>query len=236
MPIRFLIEDSGRLARITLDRPPLNILDLDHLGQLVGALERARRMSILLIEAAEGSRVFCAGNAVEDHTTERAPQMLEVFHRAVRILRSLDAVTVAHVSGDALGAGCELVAACDLAYASEDASFGLPEIDVGCFPPVASAILPGRIGWTRAAHLILTGESIDAATAADWGLITRVGEPPVEQLLSKSAAVLRLAKQALRAGRLDESERLYVNDLLKLPDCAEGVLAFLEKREPRWEK
>lgn len=234
MPIGFQIEHEGRLARITLDRPPLNILDLEHLGRLVGALERARRCAIVLIEASEAATAFSAGNDIKDHTKESAPRMLELFHRAIGVLAGLDGVVVADVRGDALGGGCELLAACDLVYADERARFGQPEIDVGCFPPVAAVHLPRRIGWTRAAHLILTGERIDARTAMAWGLVTALREPPLERLLDKSAAVLRFAKRAMRCDGVEQTERLYIEELLNHPDCEEGVRAFLEKRDPGW--
>jgi cyclohexa-1,5-dienecarbonyl-CoA hydratase len=234
LPVRFESEQQGRLARIILDWPPLNILDLAHLLELEAAVHSAHDADVVVLEAAPHSRAFSAGNDVADHTPERAPRMLGRFHGAVRELRELEGVTVADVRGPALGGGCELVAACDLAYASEDATFGQPEIDVGCFPPVAAALLPARIGETRAAHLVLTGQPIDAATAAAWGLITAVGEPPIEALLAKSPAVLRIAKKALRADGLEAAELIYVDELLAHPDCAEGVQAFLEKRAPRW--
>ena len=230
MPIK--TEIKGRLARITLARPPLNILDIEHLRQLADAVEECREATVLVIDA-EG-KAFSVGNDVQDHTPERAPDMLEAFHRAVRTLLDLDAIVVADVRGDALGGGCELVACCDLVYASAGAQFGQPEIDVGCFPPVAAVMLPFRIGWTRAMEMILTGRRIDAATAAQWGLITAVGEPPLGTLLEKSPTVLRLAKQAMRPGGLEQAEQIYLDELLKHPDCAEGVQAFLDKRKPVW--
>ena len=235
MSIGFLIEHDGRLARITLDRPPLNILDLEHLGQLVGVLDRARRCAVVLIEAGADATVFSAGNDIKDHDKKTAPEMLKLFHRAIQLMRELDGVVVADVRGDALGAGCELLAACDLVYADERAHFGQPEIDVGCFPPAAAVLLPARIGWTRAAHLIMTGETIDAETAMEWGLVTALRDPPLDQLLDKSAAVLRFAKRAMRCRGIDETERLYLEELLEHPDCEEGVLAFLEKRDPNWQ-
>jgi cyclohexa-1,5-dienecarbonyl-CoA hydratase len=233
--IRLAIE--GRLARITLARPPLNVLDLAHLADLGDAVEGARGAAVVVL-AAEG-RCFSAGNDVADHAPDRAPAMLAAFHRAVRGLLALDAVTVADVKGDALGGGCELVLACDLAVAAPGARFGQPEIDVGCFPPVAAALLPLRVGWGRAVEMIATGRRIDAATAERWGLVTRVAEegalPLVAELLSKSAEVLRATKAALRAGGLDAAERVYLERLLPLGDCAEGVRAFLGKRPPRWQ-
>jgi len=155
---------QGRLARITLARPPLNILDVAHLEEFAARLEEAAGAAVLVLSGG-AARAFSAGNDVADHLPERAPAMLEAFHRVVRALLATDAVTVADVNGDAYGGGCELVAACDLAWAVPAARFGQPEIDVGCFPPVAASLLPRRIGPARAAELILLGRRIDAGTA-----------------------------------------------------------------------
>jgi len=238
--LAILLEYEGRFARITLARPPLNILDLDHLAELERRVKDVGRSdaAILLLDAAPGSRAFSAGNAVEDHTRERAPAMLERFHSAIRALLALDAIVVADVRGPALGGGCELCLACDLVYATEGAVFGQPEIDVGCFPPVAAALLPRRIGWTRAVAMIATGRRLAAGAAMDAGLVTDVGDDAaaigVRQLTARSPDVLRVLKRALRAGTMGEAERLYRADLLGLADCAEGVRAFLEKRAPHW--
>ncbi len=234
MPIRVAVE--GRLARITLARPPLNILDQAHLDLLAAAVDSGgvRGAAVVVLDA-EG-RCFSAGNDIGDHTRERAPAMLASFHRAVRGLLALDGITVADVRGDALGGGMELVLACDLAYAAPTARFGQPEIDVGCFPPVAAALLPRRVGWARAVEMIATGGRIDAATAVRWGLIAGAGDPApfLASLLAKSPEVLRATKAAMRAGSLEAAERIYVERLLPLRDCEEGVRSFLEKRPPRW--
>jgi len=230
-------DHQGRLARITLARPPLNILDLAHLEELAARLEEAAGAAVLVVSGGD-ARAFSAGNDVADHLPERAPAMLKAFHRAVRALLATDAVTVADVTGDAFGGGCELVAACDLAWAVPAARFGQPEIDVGCFPPAAASLLPRRIGPARAAELILLGRRIDAGTALAWGLLNGISDEgagaAVDALLTKSAAVLRLAKRALRDGTLAGAERIYEEELLGLADCSEGVRAFLEKRPPRW--
>ena len=229
---------EGRLARIILDRPPLNILDLAHLDQLADCVAQARGASIVVLQAGEGSRCFSAGNAIQDHVPENAPEMLKHFHGAIHALLKTSAVTVADVRGDALGGGCELVTVCDLVYATPDARFGQPEIKVGCYPPVAAALLPRRIGWTRAVEMITTGRLLDADEAVEFGLVTRVAangaDDAIAELLAQSPAVLRLAKRAMMTGDVAEAERLYRDELLQLPDCTEGVLAFLEKRPPRW--
>jgi len=227
------------LARIILGRPPLNILDLVHLDQLSSCVERAQDAAIIVLQAGEGCRCFSAGNAIQDHVPDKAPEMLRRFHRTIRALLNSPAVTVADVHGDALGGGCELILACDLVYATPEARFGQPEIKVGCYPPVAAALLPHRIGWTRAVEMITTGRLMGADEAAECGLITGVSangaDDAVATLLQQSPAILRLAKRALGSGDVAESERIYREELLKLPDCTEGVLAFLEKRPPRWE-
>ena len=236
MSIQLVTE--GRLARIILSRPPLNILDLAHLDELAAAIQSVTDAAILVLEAGEGCRCFSAGNAIQDHSPERAPEMLRHFHATIRTLLETDAVTVADVRGDALGGGCELVTACDLVYATPDSRFGQPEVKVGCFPPVAAALLPRRVGWTRAMELITTGRLLDANEAVEFGLVTRVSasgaDEAVATLMAQSPAVLRLAKRAMTSASVDEAERIYREELLKLPDCTEGVLAFLEKRPPRW--
>jgi len=229
---------EGRLTRITLARPPLNILDIASLEQLADAIESVGDDTAVIVIDSDVPRAFSAGNDVADHMPERAPAMLQAFHRAIRGLLDAEAVTVADVRGDAFGGGCELVAACDLAYATPAARFGQPEIDIGCFPPVAASLLPARIGPKRAADLVLTGRRIDAATAADWGLISGIDEqgagPAIEVLLEKSAPALRAAKLALRSPNLAEAERIYIDRLLDLDDYAEGIRAFQEKRLPKW--
>jgi len=245
MSVPVTLERDGDVATITLARPPLNVLDIAHLEELADSVEAAHSAGIIVLQAGSGCRAFSAGNAVEDHVPERAEQMLTTFHRAVYGLLGTDAITVADIAGDAFGGGCELIAACDLAYTRPGTHFGQPEIDVGCFPPVAVSLLPRRIGWTRAVELIALGERIDAETAADWGLITRVSEtgaaPYVGRLSEKSSAVLRATKRALVEARrwpasdgIAAAERVYRERLLPLADCEEGIRAFLDKRPPRW--
>ena len=206
---------------------------------LATRIEEANDAAILVLAAGEGCRCFSAGNAIQDHEPERAPEMLKHFHRAIRELLNTQAVTVADVRGDALGGGCELILACDLVYSTPEARFGQPEIKVGCYPPVAAALLPQRVGWTRAVEMITTGRLLDADEAAESGLVTRVSasgaDEAIGELLAQSPAVLRLAKRALSSRDVTESERIYREELLQLPDCSEGVLAFLEKRPPVWE-
>lgn len=245
-----LLDRDGRTATVTLNRPPLNILDIPtiaRLGQLISELDRDEDLQLVVVRGA-GDRAFSAGVAVQDHTPELVGPMLESLHGAIRKLRDLSAVTVAAVQGHCLGGGMELALACDLVIATENARFGQPEIELGCYPPVAAALYPSLIGPGRTLDLLLTGRTLTCEEAERMGLIARrVGNlneglaKLTSEILAKSAAVARLAKKAVRAGRdhgfseaLAESERLYLDELCPTADMAEGIAAFLEKRRPVW--
>ncbi len=248
-----LEHSEERTAWVVIDRPPWNILDLDafkRLGAILKDVASGASCDVLVIGAA-GEKAFSAGADIADHTSERAPLMLAAFHEVARALWSLPAVSVAAVRGVALGGGMELAMCCDIVLASEDARFGQPEIKLGCFPPIAAAMLRTTIGRARAADLILTGRTLEAGEALAMGLVSGVASPErfddavrelVVALGGNSSAVMRLALKALRSGQtpaltraLAENERIYLEELLALPDAREGVEAFLQKREPRWQ-
>jgi cyclohexa-1,5-dienecarbonyl-CoA hydratase len=242
---------AGRVATVVLERPPLNILDLatlDRLNEALASLDGTGLQVVFLRGA--GPRAFSAGVSVQDHTPDKVGRMLAGLHGAVRALDALPAITVAAVHGHCLGGGMELALACDLVLATEDARFGQPEIELGCFPPVAAALYPRRIGAARTLELLLTGRTLACAEAEALGLVTwRVAEGGLDlgiarvaaDLTAKSAAVSRLTKRAVRAGRdlgfpasLAETERLYLEDLAATEDMEEGLAAFLAKRPPEW--
>jgi cyclohexa-1,5-dienecarbonyl-CoA hydratase len=242
---------EGSVARITLVRPPLNVLTLESVEALAAALEDvSRRPGVkALVVAAEG-RAFCAGVAVEDHLGDRAKPMLTAFHQIFRTLQALECATVAAVQGPALGGGAELATFCDLVIASETATFGQPEIKLGVFPPIAALHYPERIGVARTIQLLLSGEVLPARAAERIGLVDRV--VPVDDLetavsaavagfTDKSAAILRLTKQAVRRAQgdrfdamLSELEEMYLWRLMQTEDAEEGLRAFLAKRPPVW--
>ncbi|HEX9878812.1 MAG TPA: enoyl-CoA hydratase-related protein [Candidatus Binatia bacterium] len=247
-----LLDQTERTAWITLDRPPLNVLDLSTIEELGATLERVQGDAAVdfLVLRGGGGRAFSAGVDVKDHTRERVPEMLEAVHGVIRRLFSLRQITVAQVRGACLGGGWELASSCDLVVASDDSVFATPEINVGCYPPVALARFPSQIGYHRAAELILTGTRLTAKEAMQFGLVNRVVgahelceavESLLTDLKAKSAAVLGVALRGLRAmgmGGLEEalktSERMYLDELLHTDDIEEGVQAFLAKRKPRW--
>ena len=247
-----LIERRERVILITIDRPPLNVLDMALLRELDEALSACSRESTIdvIVMRGAGQRSFSAGVDIRDHTTDKVPEMLDVVHGVVRKLLALPQVTVALIQGVCLGGGCELASSCDFLLASEDSSFATPEIHVGCYPPVALARFSRLIGYHRAAEMILTGRRYSAQEALAMGLINRVLPNDqleaglaslLDELLGKSGAVLRIALKGLRelsqenfSDALKRSEELYRNDLLVTQDVEEGVQAFLAKRKPRW--
>jgi cyclohexa-1,5-dienecarbonyl-CoA hydratase len=241
-----------RIATITISRPPLNILDIptiDRLGETIAGLASDPELLVIVLRGA-GERAFSAGVAVQDHTPDRVGPMLDSLHGTIRRLRDLDAVTIAAVHGHCLGGGMELAMACDLVIASDDAHFAVPEIELGCFPPVATAMFPSRIGAGLTLDLALTGRTLTAEEAERLGLVTRriaadgldaLVREIAERIAARSAPVVRLTKKAVRAGRdlpfaeaLAETERIYKEELLPLEDVEEGAAAFLEKRRPVW--
>jgi cyclohexa-1,5-dienecarbonyl-CoA hydratase len=247
------LERDGRTATITLDRPPLNILDIPTiglLGEALAGLEGDPDLQLVVIRGA-GDRAFSAGVAVQDHTPDKVGPMLASLHGSIRRLRALAAVTVAAVQGHCLGGGMELALACDLMIATDDARFGQPEIELGCYPPVAAALYPALIGQPRTLELLLTGRTLSCEEAERMGLVSRrvgdLGEAIAKlasEIGAKSAAVTRLTKRAVRAGgrvfedafaaALDATERLYLDELCATEDMTEGTAAFLEKRRPVW--
>lgn len=242
---------DGAVARLTLVRPPLNVLTIPMMDDLNSALDEAAGRSAIkavLLEA-EG-KAFSAGVDVEDHMGDRVKPMLEAFHGIFRRLHALDCPTVAAVQGAALGGGAELAAFCDLVIASESATIGQPEIRVGVFPPIAALHYPVRVGQARALQLLLSGQVIGAAEALRIGLVDRVAPPDklaetveaeLARFTAQSAAVLRLTKRAVREASgasfelvLSRLEDLYQHELMATEDAHEGLKAFAEKRRPVW--
>ena len=249
--IKFKIDD--RVARVTFARPPVNILSIEMMREIndaLGQCAKIRELVVIIFDAAADSRAFSAGVAVEEHAEDTIFQMLDSFHGIFRNIEQIARPTIAVVDGAALGGGCELVAACDMVIASERARFGLPEIKLGVFPPVAAVLLPLVIGDKRARELILTGELIDAAEAARLGLVNYVLpanqlEPKTSEFITVfrnlSGAALEHAKRAIELGRghsfdsvLKEVENMYLHELMKTHDAREGISAFIEKRKPEW--
>jgi len=242
--MKISVTSDEHAHRITLSDPPLNILDIAMLEELRDAIADVKSDRHALILDAAGEKAFSAGASVHDHLGDHVATMLERFHDCFRLLAKLDLVTVALVRGAALGGGCELAMACDFVLATDRATFGQPEINLGVFPPVAAYQLSRLTSPRKGLELLLTGETIDARTALSLGLVNAVVddfEPWLEKLWKQSASSLRFAKKAFRiaqsadfAERLAATERLYLDELMQTSDANEGLNAFVEKRKPAW--
>jgi cyclohexa-1,5-dienecarbonyl-CoA hydratase len=247
---KIAFSSDANAYRITLSDPPLNILDITMLEELRDAIAKVEPDRHVVIIDAQGEKAFSAGASVQDHLGDRVATMLGNFHDCFRMLDKLDVVTIALVRGVALGGGCELALACDVVLASDRATFGQPEINLGVFPPVAAYQLSRQLAPRKGLELLLTGDPIDAAAAERLGLVNavfpfadfdvRAGEW-LQRLYKQSASSLRFAKKAFRLAqsadfneRLADVERLYLDELMETSDANEGLNAFLEKRKPVW--
>ncbi|MEA2636536.1 MAG: cyclohexa,5-dienecarbonyl-CoA hydratase [Chloroflexota bacterium] len=238
------------IARITLNRPPLNVFDIEMLRRLNDALRECGATSIRVVVISSAlSGAFSAGVEVRDHLAGRLDAMLSEVRENTRLLLNLKPVTIAAIHGSTLGGGAELALLCDVVLAGDDTMFGFPEIKLGAFPPVAAACLPEMCGAPRAMRLLL-GESITAAAAAAAGLVTQV--VPAAQLAetvdrvatdlaARSGVALGALTTATRGQRapallqrLDAAVATYRATVGPSRDAEEGIRAFLEKRAPAW--
>ncbi len=172
------VRRQNNILWLILDRPPLNILSIEMLDQLTAAMRDAMKNTPrLIVITGAGERAFCAGVDIKDHLDGREVELLRAVHAncaAFEELRAQHIPTVALVKGHVLGGGCELAALCDTVIAHEDATFGLPEINLAVFPPVAAVYFPTLIGYNATMRLMLTGETINAKEAMRLGLAHQV--------------------------------------------------------------
>jgi cyclohexa-1,5-dienecarbonyl-CoA hydratase len=249
---KFLQVAGGKgVVRITLNRPPANVLSIDLMDELNAALESLdNQRDVKLVVLAAAGKYFSAGFELGDHLGDRAYLMMEAFKKVFENLARLDRLVVAVVAGPALGAGSILAAGCDIVLAGASAKFGHPEIKGGVFNPMAAALLPRLVGRKRAFEMILGGVTITAAEAERIGLISRA--VPDEKLEAEAAALvqryqegsaplLQLTRRAVATGldlpladAIRNAEDVYLNQLMSTEDAAEGLKAIIEKRKPVW--
>lgn len=245
------VTHDGQAVRLTLNRPPLNVMNIEMMEEVNSALLGLRDregLKVVVLRGAGG--VFCCGVDANEHTEDKIARLLQVFHRIFETIRLLEVVTVAAVDGRAVAGGFELAIGCNLVVASESATFQLPEVSQGVFPPVASVILPRAAPRRKAMEWILLGDVLRAQELYNFGLVNRVWPDDrfdaeldafVGRLASLSAPVMQLARRAQIESyystyeeALYKVENLYLRDLMVLDDPHEGIRAFLEKRPPQW--
>ena len=248
---RLAVDVRQPVVRITLDNPPLNVIDIpmmQELQQVLAELELRPQISCVVFQGS--NRAFSAGVDVKAHTPEYVADMLHGFHGVIRALVGTRKSTICAVKGACLGGGAELALVCDVVYTARDAEWGFPEIKLGCFPPVAAVALPTVVGQKRAEELILTGRQISGEEAVAIGLANKSAraeevdglvEDTLKELAQLSPAALAMAKKSVYAWDaihfdkgLARAERIYLDELMKTRDAREGIAAFMEKREPKW--
>ncbi len=246
---------EGPLATITLANPQRrNSLSIATMLDLQAAIERlgADRGVRAIVLAAEGP-VFSAGHDLREMTGGDLNHYRRVFEICTDLMTTIQNVpqpVIAQVDGLATAAGCQLVAACDLAVASESARFATPGVKIGLFCSTPMVALSRAVGRKRALEMLLTGRLIDAVTAAEWGLVNRVapGEKLAEEtralaleIAGASSLTVGIGKQAFYAQiDLDQPKAYaYTKEVMSMnalaADAQEGICAFLEKREPAWQ-
>ncbi len=247
-------EREGAIALITLNRPEKrNALSLELMRELISALEnvasdRAVRAAIL---RAEGE-VFSAGHDLRELSCSNAEAHREIFDVCVALMQKIQAIpqpVIAEVAGIATAAGCQLVATCDLAIASSEATFATPGVRIGLFCTTPMVALTRAIGRKAAMEMLLTGDPIDADKAAALGLVNHVVRPEdlgsrtralAAKIAASSRQIVALGKAAFyRQADLPVDEAYaYAQKVMtknaSAPDAQEGMAAFLERREPRW--
>jgi len=246
---------EGSTAIVTLNRPAQrNALSLALMREVIEALSELERESQArsIILAAAGP-AFCSGHDLREMTGLDASAYAEVFAACTAMMTKIQSVpqpVIAEVQGMATAAGCQLVATCDLAIASEAASFATPGVRIGLFCSTPMVAVSRALGRKRALEMLLTGDSIEARTAADWGLVNRVVSQTelraatlslAERIGQASAFTLKTGKQAFyRQADLPQAEAYaYTQQVMTenaiAADAQEGICAFLEKRQPRWQ-
>lgn len=238
---------SDGVRRIAIRRPPLNILTIDLMRELSSALSGVEPGDRAVLLSGAGKH-FSAGADVGEHLPPKGTEMLSALDLLFRALLSVPVPTLAAVRGACLGGGFEVALGCDLLVAAENARFGIPEIRLGVFPPIACALLPGRMGPALARDLLFTGRELSGKEAGACGLASRVAPEPeldaaaeslARHLGSLSARALRSCKKGLDPGaadRVSAAIALYREETLQSPDAIEGLTAFLEKRSPVWKE
>lgn len=244
---------DGSVARIILDDGKGNVLDNVMMNELIPLLESFKENNNIKLITFEGAgKNFSFGASVEEHTKEKAAEMLETFHKIFFTIVDLHIPTLAKISGQCLGGGLELPLACNFLFADKTAKLGQPEIVLGVFAPPASIMLPLKIGNARAEELLITGKVISAEEAKQLGLLNEVFEDRetmdreldvwiTKNICPKSASSLRYATKAARASfdyfmlkNLPVFNDLFVKDLMETHDANEGINSFMEKRKAVW--
>ena len=245
------IENNGEVARIILDRPKHNVLNIPMMNELNAQLEKIAADDELkcVVITGEG-RSFCAGVEVADHSPDNVDEMVATFNRIFELINMIDIPVIAAVNGACLGGGMEVAIACDIVIASEKAIFGQPEIKLGFFPPYAALRLPELVGPAKAIEIVTTGQNYSAQESKDLGFVTKVAsvddfaeavDKTIKQITMASPLIIRLNKRAVKRHigtsffqGVDLISNYFLKTMMKTEDTLEGIASFEERRRPVW--
>jgi enoyl-CoA hydratase/carnithine racemase len=249
-----LVKADEAAARITLNRPEKrNALSLELMDELIAALREASAQAATRVIVIDGAGpAFSAGHDLSEMIGRDEAFYRELFGVCTTLMETIHELSqpvIAKVHGIATAAGCQLVAACDLAIAADGARFATPGVKIGLFCSTPMVPVSRAIGRKRAMQLLLTGESIDAVTALDWGLVNRV-VPAVKletAVLELVDAIARSSSYTVATGKrafyvqVDRAEhdayehcKIVMAENALADDAQEGMNAFLQKRAPDW--
>jgi len=245
---------EDHLAIVTLNRPQRrNALSLELMQELIRCLDEiGRNLEIRAVILAAAGKVFCSGHDLSEMTGRNINEYRQIFDTCTKLMEKVQSIpqpVIAEVQGIATAAGCQLVATCDLVVASDQAAFATPGVKIGLFCTTPMVALSRAVGRKRALEMLLTGDMVDASTAAEWGLVNRV--VPASELAAQSrklaariaeasSLVVSLGKQAYYTQiDLDQPKAYaYAKEVMSMnalaADAQEGISAFLEKRAPCW--
>lgn len=247
------------VLRLTLSNPPANALSLSVIAALQDAFDDAATdAAVRVVVLSAAGKVFCAGHDLKELTAHRSDadrgraffeKTMGDCARLMQTIVGLPKPVIAEVGGMATAAGCQLVASCDLAIATDDASFATPGVNIGLFCSTPMVALSRNVSRKHAMEMLLTGEAIDAQTARDFGLVNRVVpreylNPIVtkyaQTIASKSPFTLKVGKEAFYqqaemglSEAYDYAAKVMVENMLAR-DAEEGIGAFIDKRNPEW--
>ncbi|HZY95978.1 MAG TPA: enoyl-CoA hydratase [Candidatus Cybelea sp.] len=245
---------EGDVAVVTLNRPEKrNALSLQMMRELGAALAEIARdpQARVVILRGEGP-AFCAGHDLRELVERDVEAYRTIFDACIKLMARITAIpqpVIAEVAKVATAAGCQLVAACDLAVASTEATFATPGVRIGLFCSTPMVALTRAIGRKRAMEMLLTGDAVDAPTALAWGLVNHVVAPDqlhaatlalARKIASSSGEIIGIGKAAFyrqidldQAGAYEYTKEVMTSNAQE-PDAHEGISAFLERRPPRW--
>lgn len=249
-----LYERQDKVGFVSLNRPEKrNALSRGLLQELTGLLNEIaadKKVNVVVIKGI--GKIFSAGHDLQEVHESNPQELLDLFRtcfQTMRAIREMPQAVIAQVHGVATAAGCQLVAACDLAVAAEDALFGTPGVKIGLFCSTPAVFLSRNVGRKKAMEMLLTGEFMPAGDALVHGLVNKV--VPAEQLdtatAEMAASIARYSASAIAVGKkafyqqinMEDFQALnYASEVITLNsttgDAREGIRAFLEKRAPRW--